>query len=192
MESKKEVKPVLKYTNKENMQTFSEGDAVICFTGRKICTGTIVAFCNYKENKNAYPQCSVYIDTSRNNMSRSCEIINLADITYMGKIPTDDLPDYPQPNEAQDKSNFIEMIVSLGHDKEKAEIMYKHMKELIALYNIPLSVMLICVIRETDLSAEEKNVEELIDISNKLVGVMGKVFQSVTDSIKEARIPGVE
>lgn len=192
MDCKKEIKGVLKYTDNGNTQVFSKGDSVICFTKSKIYKGTIVAYSNYKENEDADPQCSVYLDTSKNGMSRSCEIINIADITYMCKNSADDLLGRSRIDEKQDESRFINMIMALGHDKEKAEIMYVHMKELISLYNISLSIVLAGVIQEAELSVDEKDVEELVDISNKLLEVMAEVFQSITNVIKEVRIPGID
>lgn len=192
MENKKGIKPFLEYTNEEGTHYFSEGDAVICFTGRKIYSGTIVAFGNYLESEDAEPQYLVYLDTSKNNMNRSCEVIKMADITYMCKAPTCVQLGYPQTNEKQDRSIFIDMIVALEHDKEKAEIIYNHMKELIELYNIPLSRLLSCAIQEIELNAGGRNTKELIDISNKLVEEMAKVFQAVTEVVKKARIPDVE
>lgn len=185
MENKKGIKPFLEYTNEEGTHYFGEGDAVICFTERKRYTGTIVAFSNYKENENVEPQCSVYIDTSKNNMSRSCEIINISDITYMCNATTGNMVGYPQINENQDKSNFISMVVALGHDKEKAKVMYDYMKELIALYNLPLSSILSSAIQEIDLYADGTCQNELIEIANKAMEKMLEVFQSITDSIRE-------
>ncbi|MDE7288421.1 MAG: hypothetical protein K2N71_02815, partial [Oscillospiraceae bacterium] len=78
------------------------------------------------------PQCSVYIDTSKNKI-RSCEIIKIADITYMCGVTRADLVGYPRTNENLDRSNFTDMIVGLGYDKEKAEFMYDGMKEFIAI-----------------------------------------------------------
>lgn len=191
MENKKEIKPFLEYTNGEERQFFHEGDSVICFTKSKICKGTIVAYSNYKENEDADPQCSVYLDTSKNGMSRSCEIINVADITYMCKNSAGDLFGCLSMDEKQDESRFINMIRALGHDKEKAEVMYEYMKKIISLYNISLSIMLANVIQGADLNVNEKNEEELIDISNKLFGVVAGVFQSITNVIKETRLPGI-
>lgn len=192
MEDRKEIKPVLEYTNDTGTHGFKEGDAVICFSGSKIHTGTIVAFSSYRENKDADPQYSVYLDTSRNNMNRSCEVIKIEDITYMCKVPVNDWLGYPETNETLDRNNFIEMIVALGHDKEKAEIIYEHMKELIELYNIPLSRLLSCAIREIDLNAQGRSTKELIDISNKLIEVMAQLFQSLTEVLKKRRIPDID
>lgn len=192
MENKKETKPYLEYTNEEGRETFCEGDTVICFTKNKICKGTIVAYSNYKEYEDADPQCSVYLDTSKNGMSRSCEIINIADITYMCKNTADDLLGRSRIDEKQDEIRFIHMIMALGHDKEKAEIIYEHMKKLISLYNISLSIMLADVIQGTDLSVDERNEEGLVDISNKLLEGVAKVLQSITDTIKEVRIPSID
>lgn len=183
---KRKIKPVLEYTNEAGTQFFGEGDAVICFTENKRYTGTIVAFSNYKENENADPQCSVYLDTSKNSMSRSCEIINIADITYMCGVPTGNMAGYPKTNENLDRDNFINMIVALGYDKENAEIMYRHMEELIALYNIPLSSILASAIQEVNLCTEGMCQDELIKILYNFMDIMVERFQSVTDIVRES------
>lgn len=189
MENRKEIRPVLEYTNDAGPQEFKEGDIVICFAKRKIYKGTIVAFCNYKETENADPQCSVYLDTSNNNMSRSCEVINIADITFICEVPMGGLAGYPKTNENLDRDNFMNMIVGLGYDGEKADVMYKGIKGLISLYNIPLSIMLADVIQRADLNADGKSEEELIDIGNRLLTSVAGFFQATTDKIKDARIP---
>ena len=78
------------------------------------------------------------------------------------------------------------MIVTLGHDEEKAEIMYRHMKELIALYNIPLSSILSSAIQEIDLCTNGMCQNELIEIANKVMGIMIEGLQSVTAIIRES------
>lgn len=186
MENKKRIKPFLEYTNEEGTQFFGEGDAVICFTESKRYMGTIVAFSNYKESEDAEPQCSVYLDTSKNNMSRSCEIINISDITYMCNAATGNMVGYPQINGQQDRSNFINMIVGLGHDKEKADIMYESIKDIMNLYNIPLSSVLSSAIQEIDLCTNEKFQDKQIEIFYKFMDIMVEKFQSVTDIIRES------
>lgn len=186
MENKREIKPVLEYTNDAGMQEFREGDAVICFAKSKVYRGTIVAFCDYKENEDADSQCSVYLDTSKNSMSRSCEIINIADITYICGVPMGGLAGYPKTNEKLDRDNFINMIVALGYDREYAEIMYRHMEELIALYNIPLSSILASAIQEVNLCTEGMCQDELIKILYNFMDIMVERFQSVTDIVRES------
>lgn len=185
MENKKESKPFLEYTNEAGKQFFCEGDAVICFTINKRYTGTIVAFSHYKESEDAEPQYSVYLDTSKNNMSRSCEIINISDITYMCNVTTGNMVGYPQINEQQDRNSFISMVVALRHDKEKAKVMYDCMKEMMNLYNLPLSLILSSALQEIDLYADGTCQNELIEIAKKAMGKMLEVFQSITDSIRE-------
>ena len=189
MGNRKEIMSVLEYTNDAEPQKFKEGDIVICFAKSKIYKGTIVAFRHYKETENADPQCSVYLDTSKNNMSRSCEVINIADITFICEVPMGGLAGYPKTNENLDRDNFINMIVGLGYDGEKADVMYKGIKGLISLYNIPLSIMLADVIQRADLNADGKSEEELIDIGNRLLTSVAGFFQATTDKIKDARIP---
>ena len=192
MENRKEIKPFLEYTNDEGKQFFYEGDTVICFTESERYSGTIIAIRNYKEREDSDSQFSVYLDTSKNSKNRSCKIINIADITYMCKVSVNDWLGYPKTNEDLDRKNFVDMIAGLGYTKEKAEIMYNFMKKFIALYNIPLSVALSCIIKEVGVSTEEKNAEELKDISSKLINVMATVFQSITDVVKKTRVPNVE
>lgn len=186
MENKKRIKPFLEYTNEEGTQFFGEGDTVICFTESKRYTGTIVAFSNYKENEDAEPQCSVYLDTSKSNMSRSCEIINISDITYMCNAATGNMVGYPKTNEILDRDKFVEMIVGLGYDKEKAEIMYESIKEMMNLYNLPLSSVLSSAMQEIDLCTNGMSQDELIEIADKFMNIMVEVLQSVTNSIRES------
>lgn len=186
MEDRKEIRPVFEYTDDVGTHGFKEGDAVTCFSGSKMHTGTIVAFSSYRENKDADPQYSVYLDTSRNNMNRSCEVIKIEDITYMCKNQAKNLLGYPQTNETQDRSRFINMIVGLGHEKEKAKIMYESMREFTALYNIPLSSVLHDVIREVSLDADGKLQDGLTEIYNKLMGEVVQAFQANTDSLRKS------
>lgn len=186
MENKKRIKPVLEYTNEEGTHFFGEGDAVICFTESKRYAGTIVAFSNYKESEDVEPQCSIYLDTSKSNMSRSCEIINISDITYMCNATTGNMVGYPKTNEILDRDKFVEMIVGLGYDKEKAKIMYDFMKKMINLYNLPLSSVLSDAIQEVDLCTDGMCQDELIEIADKGMNIMVEVLQSITDSIRES------
>lgn len=186
MDYKKGIKPVLEYTNEEGTHFFGEGDTVICFTESKRYTGTIVAFSNYKENEDAEPQCSVYLDTSKSNMSRSCESINISDITYMCNAATGNMVGYPKTNEILDRDKFVEMIVGLGYDKEKAEIMYESIKEMMNLYNLPLSSVLSSAMQEIDLCTNEKFQDKQIEIFYKFMDIMVEKFQSVTDIIRES------
>ena len=183
MESKKEIKPVLEYTAEESKQFFNEGDAVTCFADRKIYTGTIVAFSNYKENEDADPQCSVYLDTSKNNMNRSCEVIKLADITYMCRIPMNDFLDYPETNEDLDREAFINMFVGLGYPKETGENMYESIKGFMALYNIPLSIMLSSAVQDIKLNEDGSCQNELLEIDKKLLEAIAQLFQTITESM---------
>ena len=186
MKYRKDNEPILKYANEAGGQGFREGDAVICFSGRKIHTGTIVAFCSYRESGDAEPQCSLYLDTSKNGMNRSCEVIKIADITYMCKAPACDLFDYPRTNEALDREIFENMIVGLGYDKEKAEIMYENMKEFIALYNIPLSTILYGAAQEAMMNVDEVCKDGLIEINRMLMAMVVQMFQAITDSLRKS------
>ncbi len=186
MEYKKENRPVLKYTNGAYEQGFRQGDAVICFTEGKRHIGTIVAFGKYIEGEGADSQGSLYLDTSKNGMSRSCEVIKMADITYMCKVPASDLFDYPQTNEALDREFFMNMLVGLGYDKERAEIMYESMREFIVLYNIPLSTILYGAVQEAMMNADEACQDGLIEINKKFMARVVQMFQAITDSLRRS------
>lgn len=185
--NKKECRAFLEYINEQGKQVFGEGDYIICRVknGNRY-VGKIIAICGYQENEEADPEYVIYLNTARNKMSYSGEIIKTADIVYICKNPVDDLAGYPYTDERQDQSRFVNMIVALGHDKEKAEIMYKHMKELIALNNIPLSSALSDVIQTVKHNTVGKCQDELIEISNKLVDAMTQVFQTNTDLIRKS------
>lgn len=192
MESKKEIRPVLKYTNEKGTQIFNEGDDIICrIEDGKRYTGRIIAFGGCRESEETEPEYVIYLNTSNNQMNCSGEMIKVADIVYMRKVVAGDKLDYPKENESLDRDNFIDMIIGLGYDKGKAEFMYEHMKEFISLYNIPLSAILPYAIQETGLSADGKSIEEFINISNRLLDIMAHMFQSVTDVIKGKRIPPI-
>lgn len=189
MENMKEIRPVLEYTDDAGTRGFKEGDAVICFTESRIHIGTIVAFSSYKENEDADPQCSVYLDTSRNNMSRSCEVVRTADITYICRIPAGDMAGYPRTDGDMDRRRFMDIAAGLGCEREKADAMYDDIQGIIDLYRIPLSTVLFCAIQEAGSGAEGKKDDEYADIANRFLGIMAGLFQSVTDSIKGIHIP---
>ena len=188
MESKKEIKGVFYFTNNEGTQIFGEGDNVICRTedGRRY-VGSIIAVSNrYQENGETKHEEVICIGTFKDNISSS-EIIKIADIASMCRIPKGDMLGYPITNEDLDRYNFINLIASLGYVKE-AVMLYERMKELISLYNIPLSIMLVDVIQKADLNVDGKNEEEFTDISSKLLTAVARFFQRTTDKIKEAQI----
>ena len=185
MEYKKENRPTLEYTNGDGTQTFSEGDAVICFTEHKVYRGTIVAFSRYEENEGADSQYSVYLDTSKNIVDCSCEIIKAEDIAYMCRVPMNDLLEYPQTDETLDREVFTNMIIGLGYDKEKAEAMYGSMRKLIALYNAPLASILASVIRELELDADIKDQNELFKVNNRLMCILVQAFDKITKFVME-------
>lgn len=186
MENRNEIKPYLEYTNEEGKQFFYVGDHIICRTeDERRYIGRIVTICRYQESEGTEPEGVIYLNTSQNKMSYSGEIIKIADITYICKNPGN-LHSYPYIDKKQDQSRFINMIVALGHGEENAEIMYRHMKELIALYNIPLSSILSSAIQEIGLCNDGMCQNELIEIADKAMRKMLEVLQSVTDSIKES------
>lgn len=186
MENKKESRPVLKYTNEDEEQSLFGGDHIICRTkdGERYI-GRIVTICRYRENKETEPEDVIYLNTSQNKMSYSGEIIKVADITYICKIPANHLFGYPHIDEKQDKSVFINMIVGLGYDEKIARDMHENIKELIALYNVPLSSILSIVIHEIGQDKGGWSQNELINIYNKLIGTMVKVFQDSNDSLRK-------
>lgn len=65
-------------------------------------------------------------------------IIKTADIAHICKMSVNGALEYPQMDESLDREDFTNMIVGLGHHKEKAETIYGSMRELIALYNVHL------------------------------------------------------
>ena len=110
----------------------------------------------------------------------------MADITYMCKVPASDLFDCPQTNEALDREFFMNMLVGLGYDKERAEIMYESMREFIVLYNIPLSTILYGAVQEAMMNADEACQDGLIEINKKFMARVVQMFQAITDSLRRS------
>lgn len=139
MQCKKEIESISGHTNEEGEQVFTEGDNVICRVkdGRRYM-GMIAMICRYRENADEDLQHVIYLNTSQNKMSYSGMIIKTADIAHICKMSVNGALEYPQMDESLDREDFTNMIVGLGHHKEKAETIYGSMRELIALYNVHL------------------------------------------------------
>lgn len=186
MQCKTEKEYMSGHTNGEGTQVFTEGDNVICRVkdGRRYM-GMIAMICRYQENTDGDSQHVIYLNTSQNKMSYSGEIIKAEDIAYMCRVPVNDLFEYPQTDEALDRDAFINMIVGLGHEREKAETMYESIRELIALYNVPLASILVSVIRELELDMNKRDQNELFKVNNRLMGILVQAFERITKSVKE-------
>lgn len=97
---------------------------------------------------------------------------------------TNGMVGYPNLDEEQDKSNFINMFVWLGYEKERAESIYGSMKNIINLFNVPLSSILECVVREVNIVQTYDKHEKLINISNRCMDIMADIFQYIIDDVK--------
>ncbi len=186
MEYKKENRPTLEYTNGDGTQTFSEGDDVICAVkdGRRY-VGRIAVIGRYQENEETEPEIAICIHVPKGKTSYHGEIIKVADITQICENPTEDSYEYLKGDKEQDRSNFISMIVGLGYSEEKAKFVYESMRDIINIYNIPLSCALGNAIRLTDLSADGACQEELIEVSDRLLKIMVRLLDAVNNSVKE-------
>ena len=97
-----------------------------------------------------------------------------------------DMVGYPNIKEKKDKDTFIDMFVCLGYERERAEDIYNIiMKNIISLYNVPLSLVLTCVVQEIISKQTDKGQEELIYIIDRCMDIIARWFQSTTDIIKK-------
>ena len=182
-----ESKASLEYIDGNGKQSLHEGDYIICRNedgSRHI--GRIVLICGYQETEGAEPESAICIDTSKSGARYSREVIKVADIRHICRNTADDLPAYPETDEALDRDSFIRMLVGLGHDREKAETKYHCMRGIMALYNVPLSSLLYNAIQGVELNADGRCQDELIEISNKLMGTLAQVFEAITRSIRRS------
>lgn len=186
MQCEKEIESISGQTNEEEVQVFTEGDNVICRVkdGRRY-KGMIAIICRYRENEDEDMQHVIYLNTSQNKMSYSGEIIKAEDIAYMCRVPVNDLLEYPHINESLDREAFANMIIGLGYEREKAEIMYGSMRKLIALYNVPLASILASVIREIELDTDIRDQNELFKVNNRLMCILAQAFERITKSVRE-------
>ena len=186
MEYKKENKPTLEYTNADGTHICNEGDDVICAVkdGRRYI-GRIAAIGKYQENEETEPEDVICIHVPESKTSYHGEIIKVADIAQICRNPAIDSYEYLKADEEQDRSNFISMIVGLGYSEEKAKIVYESMRDIINIYNIPLSCALGGAIRLANLSMDGACQEELIEVSNRLLDIVVKQLDAVNNSVRE-------
>ena len=186
MEYKKQIKPTLEYTNADGTHICNEGDDVICAVkdGRRYI-GRIAAIGKYQENEETEPEDVICIHVPEGKTSYHGEIVKIADITQICGNPAIDSYEYLKADKEQDRNNFISMIVGLGYSEEKAKIAYESMRDIINIYNIPLSCALGGAIRLANLSMDGACQEELIEVSNRLLDIVVKQLDAVNNSVKE-------
>lgn len=186
MQCEKEIKATLEYTNSDGTQIFNEGDDVICTVkdGSRYI-GRISAIGRYQENEEPEAENVICIHMPKGKTSYHGEIIKVADIAQICRNPSADSYEYLKADKEQDRSNFISMVVGLGYSDEKAKIVYESMRDIIDIYNIPLSCALGDAIRLAELSVDGTCQEELIEISNKLLDIVVKQLDVINNSVKE-------
>lgn len=180
MEYKKETKATLEYKNVDGTHICNEGDDVICAVkdGRRYI-GRIAAIGKYQENEETEPEDVICIHMPKGKTSYNGEIIKVADIAQICGNPAIDSYAYLKADKEQDRSNFISMIVGLGYSEEKAEFIYDSLKDIINIYNIPLSCALGDAIRLANLSVDGTSQEELIEITNKLLDIVVNLLDAI-------------
>lgn len=186
MQCQKEIKATLEYTTSDGVQIINERDDVICAVkdGRRY-VGRIAMIGRYQENEETEPEDVICIHIPKGKTSYHGEIIKVADIVQICRNPAIDSYEYLKEDKEQDRSNFKSMIVGLGYSEEKAEIIYESLKDIINIYNVPLSPFLGNAIRTADLSMDGACQEELIEVSNKVLGALVEMFDATTDLMKE-------
>lgn len=186
MEYKKQIKPTLEYTNADGTHICNEGDDVICTVkdGRRYI-GRIAAIGKYQENEETEPEDVICIHVPEGKTSYHGETIKVADIAQICRNSAIDSYEYLKADKEQDRSNFISMIIGLGYSEEKAKIAYESMRDIIDIYDVPLSCALGCAIRLTDLNVDGACQEELIEVSNKLLDIVVKLLDTINNSVKE-------
>ena len=186
MEYKKETKATLEYKNVDGTHICNEGDDVICAVkdGRRYI-GRIAAIGKYQENEETEPEDVICIHMPKGKTSYNGEIIKVADIAQICGNPAIDSYEYLKADKEQDRSNFISMIVGLGYSEEKAEFIYDSLKDIINIYNIPLSCALGDAVRLANLSVDGTCQEELIEITNKLLDIVVNLLDAINKSVRE-------
>ena len=186
MEYKKETKATLEYKNVDGTHICNEGDDVICAVkdGRRYI-GRIAAIGKYQENEETEPEDVICIHMPKGKTSYNGEIIKVADIAQICGNPAIDSYAYLKADKEQDRSNFISMIVGLGYSEEKAEFIYDSLKDIINIYNIPLSCALGDAVRLANLSVDGTCQEELIEITNKLLDIVVNLLDAINKSVRE-------
>ena len=186
MEYKKETKATLEHKNVDGTHICNEGDDVICAVkdGRRYI-GRIAAIGKYQENEETEPEDVICIHMPKGKTSYNGEIIKVADIAQICGNPAIDSYAYLKADKEQDRSNFISMIVGLGYSEEKAEFIYDSLKDIINIYNIPLSCALGDAVRLANLSVDGTCQEELIEITNKLLDIVVNLLDAINKSVRE-------
>lgn len=179
------MKTTLQYTNEEKTEFFVEGDNIICcLESGKRYIGRIGRIGTYQKDEKSEPETAIYIETSKDKTGSSGELVMAGDITYICKVPLNVI-DYPKINEEKDRNQFISMLIGLGIHKERAEAVHKSIKDIVYLYNVPLSAALAGAIQEVANPNTDKRCQEELDaIGDRFISAIVKVFQSITDSIK--------
>ena len=186
MQYKKEIKPTLEYKNVDGTHICNEGDDVSCTVrdGRRYI-GRISAIGRYQENEETEPENAICIHMPKGKTSYHGEIIKVADIAQICRNPAIDSYEYLKADKEQDRSNFISMIVGLGYSEEKAKIAYESIRDILDIYNIPLSCALGDAIRLANLSVDGTSQEELIEITNKLLDIVVNLLDAINKSVRE-------
>lgn len=186
MQYKKEIKPTLEYKNVDGTHICNEGDDVICAVkdGRRYI-GRIAAIGKYQENEETEPEDVICIHMPKGKTSYNGEIIKVADIAQICGNPTIDSYEYLRADKEQDRSNFISMIIGLGYSEEKAKIAYECIRDILDIYNIPLSCALGGAIRLANLSVDGACQEELIEVSNRLLDIVVNLLDAVNNSVRK-------
>lgn len=186
MKYNKESKASLEYIDEKGKQSLHERDYIICRTkDGKRYIGKIAMIGRYQENEETEPEDVICIHIPKGKTSYHGEIIKVADIAQICRNPAIDSYEYFKEDKERDRSNFKSMIIGLGYSEEKAEFIYDSLKDIINIYNVPLSPFLGSVIQSVDLSMGEASQEELIEVSNKVLGALVKMFDVTTDLMKE-------
>lgn len=199
----------IKFTDENGTNVFSEGDNVICCLGdEKRYVGKITTIGNYQENDDSEPERAIYIDTSKSKTSYSGEIVKVADITYICKNPLCDNVEPVLTKEESDKRTFVGMLTGLGYDKNGVEVVYDKMKNIINLYDIPISKAMACAIYAInnkcsitvplkdmcgiDINELENLQDRLMDVAKECSTMAVKAFKELIDAFNDGVKSGEE
>lgn len=198
-----EVGRNIKFTDENGTRMFYEGDEIICCLRDNIrFEGKIELIGEYTEEKQTEPELAMYLDTSKSKTSRSGEIIKLADVTYICKNPLAENRDNFESKEESDKNTFVNVLTSLGYDKQKSENVYNIMKNVIKLYNIPINKATACAVYaienkcdikvplkdmcDIDFDKLENTANELTEVARECSAMSVKTFENLINIYKEA------
>lgn len=142
---KAELGASVKFTDEGVTTQFIEGDKVICCVGdERRYVGTITTIGYWQEGETS--EMAICIDTSKSKTSYSSEIIKVADITYICKNPLADTPKVDMTPEETEKNTFVSMLVGMGYDKSKSEVLFDRTKNIMKQYNISFEQATACVV----------------------------------------------